>query len=100
MRFERCSSCDGFVARGRVSCPHCSSATPSVATGGVKVGVGATLLGGALAFTLMACYGMPPCPDNSPRCGRPMPPPDTTATDGGSAIEPVPAPGAVAPVAK
>ncbi len=81
MQFERCTSCGGFVVAGRGECPHCAAAQPA----GVAPGkVGVALLGGALAFTLMACYGMPP---------RPAPSPDnpTSPVDGGSPIEPVPA---------
>lgn len=54
--FGRCV-CGGFVLVARASCPHCgASREPS------RVRRGLGLVGGAtIAFTLMACYGRPPC---------------------------------------
>jgi hypothetical protein len=60
--FARCA-CGGFVVAARPSCPHCGAPrAPHAprAISGVRRGLG--LVGGAtIAFTLMACYGRPPC---------------------------------------
>lgn len=62
-----CSSCGGFVPVRAEACPNCAkpaARTRSLATR-LRVGaIGGALGGGAIAFTLMACYG---CPDGS--CG-------------------------------
>lgn len=56
-----CSSCGGFVPASTGVCPNCSK--PSLVTR-LRVGaLGGALGGGALAFTLMACYGAPHCED-------------------------------------
>jgi hypothetical protein len=39
--------------------------------------LGGAIGGGAIAFTLMACYGRPPCPDSNPECYGPPPRPPT-----------------------
>ena len=80
-KLERCGACSGFVANGASRCPHCRQA---ITSGGIaRRQLGA--LGGALAFTLMACYGGPPpphvCPDGSPDCTKPAAPP-SPATPG------------------
>jgi hypothetical protein len=85
---DKCSACGGFVAPRSPKCPHCATAST------VKLGVGTTLLGGAIAFTLMACYGMPP----QPRGPEIVPPtPEPTGADAGSPIEPVPSPTTAVP---
>jgi hypothetical protein len=73
-----CSGCGGFVAEKSASCPHCGKRVRALL--GLAGGV---LGGGALAFTLMACYGMAPCPDGQRDCHG-MPPSPTTG-DGGAA---------------
>ncbi|MCA9593779.1 MAG: hypothetical protein KC776_10730 [Myxococcales bacterium] len=55
-----CSSCEGFVPAGARACPHCDaphkrSRLARAARASAKVA-----LGGAVAMTLMACYGGPP----------------------------------------
>lgn len=81
MQLDKCASCGGFVAPRARRCPHCAT-TPAL-----KVGVGTTLLGGAIAFTLMACYGLPP---GERRPGVMPPEPEPSGMDAGSPIEPVP----------
>ncbi len=63
-RLEPCSHCRGFLPRGAETCPHCARRSP------VKkvCALGAAIGGGAIAFTLMACYGMPPCKDGTRNC--------------------------------
>lgn len=57
--FGRCA-CGGFVVAARASCPHCGAPRAPHSISGVRRGLG--LVGGAtIAFTLMACYGRPPC---------------------------------------
>jgi hypothetical protein len=76
MRLVQCSRCQGFLPRGKDTCPHCArrALTKKLCA------VGATLGAGSLAFTLMACYGMPPCPDGSRDCHRP---PNAGESEGG-----------------
>lgn len=74
MKLLTCSSCDGFVPRSATECPHCSAAlSGSSATS--RLGVLATALGGgAIAVTLMACYGGPPrCADGTKDCFKVAP---------------------------
>jgi len=53
--------CGGFVLVARASCPHCgASREPSCVRRGLGL-VGGALGGATIAFTLMACYGRPPC---------------------------------------
>lgn len=57
--FGRCA-CGGFVVAARPSCPHCGAPLAPQPTSGARRAIG--LVGGAtIAFTLMACYGRPPC---------------------------------------
>src|SRR5690242_20629035 len=74
-KLAQCESCRGFLPRGAVKCPNCSrrALTKKLCA------VGATLGAGSLAFTLMACYGMAPCPDGTRDCHRP---PQTGAEGG------------------
>ncbi|MFO0575887.1 MAG: hypothetical protein U1A78_17960 [Polyangia bacterium] len=84
-----CPSCNGFMTPADAACPHCQRpAAPTSKTGpGWLVGGLAALCGGAIAVTLMACYGSPQC---GPRQG--CEPPDLTpaptdmlsCTDGGA----------------
>jgi hypothetical protein len=53
---------------------------------------GATLGAGSLAFTLMACYGMAPCPDGTRDCHRPPPP--MGEAEGGATTSPSATPAA------
>lgn len=52
-KLSRCTDCGGFRTDAR--CPHCKTTTSKATT---------LVLGGAIAFTLMACYGGPPPPQD------------------------------------
>jgi hypothetical protein len=82
-RLEQCGDCRGFLPRGATKCPHCARKTLTKKL----CAVGATLGAGSLAFTLMACYGMPPCPDGSRDCHRPPPSGESEAGAGSNATE-------------
>lgn len=59
-----CSSCGGFAPATARRCPHCET---SIATGsGFARKLLAVAGGGAVAVTLMACYGMPPSDRQAP----------------------------------
>ncbi|HEY8077730.1 MAG TPA: hypothetical protein VIF62_26570 [Labilithrix sp.] len=60
-----CASCGGF--RRGLACPHCGKVARAI------VGAAAVLGSGALAFTLMACYGVAPCPEGNKDCRSPSP---------------------------
>ena len=79
-KLTQCESCRGFVPRGATKCPHCAKRAVTKKL----CAVGATLGAGSLAFTLMACYGMAPCPDGTRDCHRPP----RTDTEGGAATDP------------
>jgi hypothetical protein len=70
-----CGSCGGFVP-GK-TCPHCGNGTMKIL---------AVAAGTAIAFTLMACYGRPPCKDGTKNCY------DTDAAPASSATPPQAAP--------
>ena len=70
MKLRRCR-CGGFVPQHRATCPHCKS--------GVLGRLGLAAVGGAIAFTLMACYGRPPCKDGTRNCYAP--PNDASSQD-------------------
>ena len=55
MGLDVCRSSGGFVPGRAASCPHCSLA---VRRGVARKLAAGTLGGGAIAFTLMACYGV------------------------------------------
>ena len=78
-KLAQCESCRGFLPRGAAKCPNCSSHVGRALTKKLCA-VGATLGAGSLAFTLMACYGMAPCPDGTRDCHRPP----TTGAEGGA----------------
>lgn len=62
-----CDACGGFVPGSSASCVHCKAARRPLFER-LRVGaLGGAFGGGALAFTLMACYGAPPCDDGA-RC--------------------------------
>ena len=68
--FSTCTKCDGFVTGG--ACPNCGARAPAPRTRSVArrlLRAGGAVGGGALAFTLMACYGMPPCNEGPSVCG-------------------------------
>jgi hypothetical protein len=85
---DRCTRCRGFVPARADRCPHCSSGSGAALASGAKGALASVALGGAFAFTLMACYGAPPCPDGTRECYRPPPPP--AADDAGAAEESAP----------
>lgn len=63
MKLSSCPSCRGLVPASALDCPHCDTmlvASPLTRAAKVLVGMAT---GGAVAMTLMACYGMPPCED-------------------------------------
>ncbi len=57
-----CPACPGLVPARASRCPNCDTpiAPPSRLGAGVRA-LSALLGGGAIAMTLMACYGLPPC---------------------------------------
>jgi hypothetical protein len=66
---DRCAACGGFVPFTKTSCVHCGAGR---AARRLKA-LGATIGGGAIAFTLMACYGRPQCKDGTQDCYRTPP---------------------------
>lgn len=61
MKLSSCPSCRGLLPARALDCPHCEAtlvASPIARAAKVLVGMAT---GGAVAMTLMACYGMPPC---------------------------------------
>lgn len=84
-----CPSCSGFVPPGLGRCPNCGAQ----ASGGgllrrLKIlGVTGLLGGSAVALTLMACYGLPPCEPGDPGCYPPLPDLKVTPADGGCAAD-------------
>ncbi len=74
---RRCLSCDGFLPAGRERCPNCAAPERSSRSLATRLGLVAGPLGGsAIAITLMACYGAPPCDDGTYSC---LPPPNHDA---------------------
>lgn len=65
MKLDTCRSCPGLIPRGGSSCPHCGAAVTTepqgarAALGGLTGRVARIATGGAVAITLMACYGAP-----------------------------------------
>lgn len=59
-----CPACAGFVPAARPTCPHCDAALPrGPSRGGRLAGALARMAAsGAVAVTLMACYGAMPRP--------------------------------------
>ncbi|HVH44940.1 MAG TPA: hypothetical protein VM925_21450 [Labilithrix sp.] len=67
-KLTRCGSCGGFLPAGVSTCLFCRAPTRSLFDR-LRVGaLGGALGGGAVAFTLMACYGAPPCDDGTRDC--------------------------------
>lgn len=63
-----CDSCGGFVPARASSCVHCKTSVRPLFER-MRIGaLGGAFGGGAIAFTLMACYGMPPCDDGTRGC--------------------------------
>ncbi len=71
-QLRSCNSCAGFLAPASTTCPHCGHTAQTLPKGHGH-GVAGKLLGaacsGAVALTMMACYGgppmhRPPCPDH------------------------------------
>jgi hypothetical protein len=91
---QTCSECGGFVPARLARCPHCDtelqppgSALARAAKACLKVATG-----GAVAMTLMACYGGPPH-----AYGGPPPPPPDPCQGNQSATDPNCAPGMASP---
>ena len=76
--FVMCAHCRGFVPAAAPLCPHCDRSTVAATTGlgrAVKTCL-KVATGGAVAVTLMACYGGPPH-----AYGPPPQPAEPCATD-------------------
>jgi hypothetical protein len=52
-------------------CPNCRAARPTRSLASRLGLIAGPIGGGAIALTLMACYGMPPCADGSLSCYEP-----------------------------
>ena len=70
-----CGACNGFIPPRLTACPHCAPETvtavaaPGLGGSAVKrlcTALMATASGGLLMTTLMACYGAPYPPPNTP----------------------------------
>lgn len=59
MAMVQCPSCDGFVPPRIEACPHCDAGVATRRRARLRR-VLEVAGGGAIAFTLMACYGAPP----------------------------------------
>ncbi len=88
MQLDRCSACTGFLGKNASACPHCGASIDRSRTARLGA-IGGVLGGGALAFTLMACYGVAPpprpCPDGASNC---LDHPDALGPDGGAPAKP------------
>jgi len=71
VKLEKCSGCHGFVPASVSACPHCNLKRSKLAAVAVVLG------SGAIAFTLMACYGAAPCAEGN-NCHPSAPSPDTS----------------------
>lgn len=73
-----CNACGGFAVDGSAECPHCAAALPAARSSLSRLarGVVTASTGGALALTLMACYGAPP-----PRAADLVPPRSCSGAD-------------------
>lgn len=88
-KLGQCQSCGGFVPGDLSVCPHCdarvtvaqkAATTARDVARRLRLGaLGGAIGGGAIAFTLMACYGAAPCPDGSRECYK-TPPADPSGT--------------------
>jgi hypothetical protein len=58
MKLDRCNSCDGFVPKLSLACPHCG-AKHSTGTSRIRAVALAVVAGTACSLTLAACYGAP-----------------------------------------
>ena len=80
-KLDVCGSCGGFVPSAAPSCVHCNASRRPLFDR-LRIGaLGGAFGGGAIAFTLMACYGMPPCEDGTRSCY------DTDLDDGGTELD-------------
>jgi hypothetical protein len=92
MSLRRCARCEGFLPVAVTACPNCAAAAEGPGLFSRLGLAGAVLGGGAIAFTLMACYGMAPCADGTTKCYL-LPPTDAgpdadAAGDGGAEAGP------------
>lgn len=65
---QLCSSCNGFLPHGAARCPNCGAqarAPQATKRRGIAGKLWAAASGGAVAITLMACYGSAPCDGGS-----------------------------------
>lgn len=99
MQLASCDSCDGFVPVASTRCPNCDAAQPRTGRG-LLARAGQALAGGAVAVTLMACYGAPaqhqlaPPPTVDPSCAEPgsVDPDGDGICEPAAASDPVPDP--------
>jgi hypothetical protein len=88
MNLTLCSHCRGFLPPAHAAtCPHCGAdtAAPASASRSLATKALGVIGGGAVAVTLMACYGGAPQTYTPPN-----PPPPSTATASSSATPPPP----------
>lgn len=64
LNLTRCGSCDGFLPRLSIACPHCGA----TAIGTLAKAATTAVLGSAVSLTLMACYGPPPACEPGENC--------------------------------
>lgn len=84
-----CLTCDGFVPQSAHACPHCGVATAAAkeaqsTLSGIARGALVIASGGALAVTLMACYGAGPV-EGPPYDGGTTESSSSTGGEGGAA---------------
>jgi hypothetical protein len=80
MSMLTCTRCEGFIPTGLSVCPHCEARA-----GGVMKKIVTAAAGGAVALTLMACYGGGPgswMPPEGPPTGTCASPADDIDKDG------------------
>lgn len=73
-KLAKCEGCGGFVPG--TACPHCGKEPGRALARRIVKGVAGAVTGGAVAVTLMACYGTPPG-ENRPPTAVPVEPTPT-----------------------
>jgi len=61
-----CPACGGFTPAALAACPHCDAALPARRPRHLARALASLIGGGAVAITLMACYGAMPHHANDP----------------------------------